>query len=104
MAKRKFDSIPDSWKLCEWDTAAPHVFPNSTKAATYLVRRHKAELIKCGAIFRIGRCIGMNGMGYGLFLARQSTGVEHYPIAANRHRLSAPSTDGGGAAEASVPS
>jgi hypothetical protein len=43
-------AIPHSWPVKRWP---PTVFPGDQAAARHLVRCHKAELTKCGALRRL---------------------------------------------------
>lgn len=81
MAKPKAASLPHSWLLSDWP---PGVAPNRVSAAKHLVRQHRAELIECGALCRIGRNLVMLGEGYAVFIARHMGRVDGYEIAPNR--------------------
>jgi hypothetical protein len=48
------------------------------------VRTHRAELIQCGALCRIGRNLTIIGEGYATFLACKMGRVADYEIAPNR--------------------
>jgi hypothetical protein len=78
--------MPHSWRLSDWPTG---VTPNRITAARHLIRTHRAELIACGALLRIGRDLTIIGEGYAMFLARKAKRVEGYEIAANRAKVSA---------------
>jgi hypothetical protein len=88
MSKSKVSSMPHSWRLADWPD---HVTPNKPGAAKHLVRAHRAELIACGALIRIGRDITILGEGFAQFLARQAKRVDNYIIAPNRDAESNPS-------------
>lgn len=62
------ERIPQSWALKRWDTEATHVHPGTAKRARKLVKRHRAALVKHGAIAKIGRDTIMIGAGYASFL------------------------------------
>lgn len=80
MAKPKAATLPHSWLVAEWP---PEVAPNRQTAAKNLVRTHRAELISCGALCRVGRNLTILGEGYATFLARKIGRVEGYEIAPN---------------------
>ena len=83
MAKPKVSPLPHSWLVSDWPL---DVAPNRASAAKHLVRTHRAELIECGALCRIGRNLTMIGEGYAIFLARKLGRVSGYEIAPNRDR------------------
>jgi hypothetical protein len=87
MSKSKVMPLPHSWLVSDWP---PHVAPNRINAGKQLVRAHRAELIQCGALTRIGRNLTILGEGYALFLARKMKRVEDYEIAPNRRPADAP--------------
>jgi hypothetical protein len=81
MLKTKVSPLPHSWLVSDWP---PHVSPNRCNAGRQLVRAHRAELIECGALVRIGRNLTIIGEGYAQFLARKAKRVQGYEIAPNR--------------------
>jgi hypothetical protein len=81
MSKPKVESLPHSWVASEWP---PDVSPNRQNAANHLIRKHREELIACGALVRIGRNLTVLGEGYAQFLARKAKRVADYEIAPNR--------------------
>jgi hypothetical protein len=81
MSKPKAAPLPHSWMVSDWP---PDVAPNRTSAAKHWVRIHKAELIECGALCRVGRNLTILGEGYATFLARKLGRVDGYDIAPNR--------------------
>ena len=64
--------------------SAHDVYPNSTKAAKYLIRVHKEELVLAGAIARVGKNIVVLGDRYEAWLQAKAADVMDYDIAANR--------------------
>jgi hypothetical protein len=81
MAKPRAASLPHSWAVSAWPA---HVFPNSQRAATYLVRTHRRELVRLRALERIGRNLVVFGSGFAEFLASQSGRVDGYVVPPNR--------------------
>jgi hypothetical protein len=81
MPKPKVAPMPQSWRLRDWP---PEVVPNSTSAAKHLIRTHREELRKHGALSRVGRDIIVIGEGYAAFLASKMKRVDNYSIAPNR--------------------
>jgi hypothetical protein len=81
MSKPKVVPLPHSWRLCAWP---PDVVPNSTSAAKHLIRTHREELRRFGALSRVGRDIIVIGEGYAAFLASKMSRVDNYLIAPNR--------------------
>jgi hypothetical protein len=75
--------LPHSWSLRDWP---PHVYPGRLSAARNLVRKHRAELIKCGALTRIDRRLTVLGAGFAVFLASKMAHVETYASPANFKR------------------
>jgi hypothetical protein len=80
-SKAAVSSLPHSWAASKWPD---HVFPNNQRAAMYLIRAHRAELLRHRALERIGRTLIVFGAGFSAFLASQSGRVEGYEIAPNR--------------------
>jgi hypothetical protein len=81
MSKAKVSPMPHSWMVSNWP---PDVAPNRTSAGRNLIRKHRHELIACGALVRIGRDLTMLGEGYAIFLARKASRAGHYKVARNR--------------------
>jgi hypothetical protein len=81
MSKPKAAPLPHSWLVADWPA---HVAPNRSNAAKHLVRTHRAELIECGALCRVGRNLTIIGEGYAVFMARKMGRVDGYEIAPNR--------------------
>ena len=78
-------ALPHSWSLRDWPEG---VYPGAARAR-YAVRAHRAELLACGALTRIGREIVVLGAGYSAWLAQQAGRVEGFEIAPNREERSA---------------
>jgi hypothetical protein len=81
MPKQKSEPLPHSWLVSDWP---PHVAPNRPNAGKHLVRTHRAELIECGALCRVGRNLTIIGEGFAVFMARKMGRVSGYAIAPNR--------------------
>ena len=78
MAKEKAEPVPHSWAVSEWDERAPHVFPSSKSKADYLIRSHMDELLREGALVRVGRERVMIRQPYSRWLAKQAARVVNY--------------------------
>jgi hypothetical protein len=81
MAKLNFELIPNSWALDDWPCG---IYPGKTSRARYTIRSHRDELIRAGALVRIGRDLVIMGAAYVSWLHKQSNQVDGYDIAPNR--------------------
>jgi hypothetical protein len=82
----KRSELPHSWAIDGWP---PTVFPNSVTKARYLIRVHRDELIRAGALCRIGRDLIVLGDGYARWLQKKAARVPDYSIAPNARERSA---------------
>lgn len=73
--------LPHSWDLEGWP---PSVFPGTTSRGRYIVRSHRDDLLKEGAIARVGREIVIFGARYARWLERRAADVPGYVPAPNR--------------------
>jgi hypothetical protein len=73
--------VPHSWPLSNWPSA---IYPNDKRAAKYLVRQHRLELLQAGALVRVGRELAVIGAPYVAWLAKKATCVPGYSVACNR--------------------
>lgn len=78
--------VPHSWDLEGWPST---VFPGSTSRARYIVRTHKDELLREGALARVGRELVVFGARYTRWLEKRATDVPGYVPAPNRGRQEA---------------
>ena len=78
-------TLPHSWGLHDWPAG---VWPGADRAR-YVLRAHRTELIRYGALTRIGRELVVLGAGYAQFLAAQTERVESYQIPPNMGREAA---------------
>jgi hypothetical protein len=74
-------NIPHSWSIKNWP---PSVYPNDSRRAEYLVREHGLELLRGGALVRIGRERVVIGAPYVKWMAKQAVRVPGYEIACHR--------------------
>jgi hypothetical protein len=81
MTKPKVSPLPHSWPVNQWPV---EVAPGRVSAGRNLVRKHKAELLRCGALTRVGRELVILGQGYAEFLALQMKRVQDFQIPPNR--------------------
>jgi hypothetical protein len=81
MAKLNFELIPNSWAIENWP---PGIYPNTPSRARYTVRANRDELVRAGALVRIGRDLVIMGAAYASWLHKQSNQVYGYEIAPNR--------------------
>lgn len=72
--------LPHSWTVQQWPVS---VFPCNAGKARYLVRVHRDELLKAGALVRIGRELVVFGEPFSRWLQRGASKVQNYRIAPN---------------------
>lgn len=77
------NSLPHSWPIADWPVA---VYPNDPKKARYIVRAHKDDLHRMGALVRVGRELVIIGGPYFKWLQRNAARVPDYECPANRPR------------------
>lgn len=75
-----------SWSIQTWPAS---VWPNDPVRARYLVRAQRDELMRAGALARVGRELVILGDRYGRWLQRQAANVPGYECPANRGRQTA---------------
>lgn len=73
--------LPHSWDLEGWPST---VFPGTTSRARYIVRTHRDELIREGALARVGRELVVFGARYVRWLEKRASEVPGYVPAPNR--------------------
>jgi hypothetical protein len=76
-------TVPHSWDLEGWPST---VFPGTTSRARYIIRTHKDELIREGALARVGRELVVFGGKYIRWLEKRASEVPGYVAAPNRER------------------
>jgi hypothetical protein len=81
--------VPHSWDLEGWP---PTVFPGSTSRARYIIRTHKTDLIREGALARVGRELVIFGARYARWLEKRAAEVPGYQPAPNLAARSAESS------------
>ncbi len=81
--KIKAVAVPHSWSFETWPAT---VYPGTTSRARYVVRAHRDELIREGALARVGKEIIILGDRYARWLQRHTADVPNYQIAANKPR------------------
>ena len=86
MPKKAATPIPHSWGIESWP---PDVFPHDPARARYLYRKHRDDLLKAGAVARVGRTVVVFGSRYTRWLERQASRVPDYEIAPNRDQPAA---------------
>lgn len=79
--------ISPSWSIESWPS---HVFPGTPQRARYVLRAHRAELITCGALARVGKELIVLGDRYQRWLERHTADVMGFDIAPNRARQEEP--------------
>jgi hypothetical protein len=72
--------LPHSWTVEQWPST---VFPNQTAKARYLLRVHRDDLLRAGAIARVGRELIIFGGPFDRWLKRGAANVQGYRIAPN---------------------
>ena len=76
-------ALPHSWTVASWPAT---VYPGDVGKAKYLIRVHKDELLKAGALARVGRELCVFGTQYERWLQRQAHRAPDYVSAANLTR------------------
>jgi hypothetical protein len=76
-------TLPHSWPISVWPA---DVYPNDRKKARYLVRSHKDELLREGALVRVGRELVIIGAPYSKWLQKKAAFVPDYVCPANAAR------------------
>jgi hypothetical protein len=66
---------PHSWELKTWPES---VWPHESKRAQWICRAYRKELIRAGAITRIGTTLVVLSRGYTSWLERNVEHVEDY--------------------------
>ena len=72
--------VPHSWPVSNWPA---EVWPNDTAKAHWMVRVHRNELVKMGALARAGRELIILGARYEKWLQRRVAEVLPYQSTAN---------------------
>ena len=75
--------ILHSWPISKWPA---DIYPNDSKKARHLVRSHKNELLREGALVRVGRELVAIGAPYSKWLQKKASRVPGYECPANRAR------------------
>ena len=74
-------ALQHSWSIEGWPAG---VFPGTPQKARYLIRRNYDELLRAGALSRVGKQIVVLGDRYGRWLQLHTCDVPNYQIAPNR--------------------
>jgi hypothetical protein len=80
-------AVPHSWDLEGWPST---VFPGTPSRARYIVRTHRDELMREGALARVGRELVIFGAKYARWLEKRAADVPGFVAAPNRERTPAP--------------
>lgn len=81
MANTNTSPLPHDWTFDNWPG---DVFPYTARRARHLVRQHQAELLRAGALTRVGRTLVILGAGFQKWLASQTPRVTDFDVPANR--------------------
>jgi hypothetical protein len=81
MANPNTNQLPHDWCFTNWPR---DVFPYTAQRARHLVRQHQPELVKLGALTRVGRTLVVLGAGYQKWLASNTPRVTDFDVPANR--------------------
>ena len=65
-------ALPHSWGFDSWPT---NTYPSTSERARYLFRFHKDELVRAGAVCRIGTKIVFLGAGYNSWMSGNTARV-----------------------------
>ena len=76
-------SFPHSWSLKDWP---PNIYPKSTEKGRYLARAYRDELIRDGALVRVGRELVIIGDRYVRWMQKKGSAVPGYQCPANKDR------------------
>ena len=71
---------PHSWRLADWP---PGVYPGSPERGKYITRKYRDELLKAGAVVRIGRELVYIGRPYDKWMKKKAAHVPGYQCNAN---------------------
>jgi hypothetical protein len=69
-----------SWAVASWPN---DVFPGNSDAGRQLIRKHRAALVKIGALTRVGKHLVVIGQEYTEWLLAQASRVSSFGIAPN---------------------
>lgn len=72
---------PHSWDIANWP---PPVWPHDPQRARYIVRAFRDDLLRAGAVARVGRELVIIGDRYTRWLQLQAANVPGYESNANR--------------------
>lgn len=87
MSKKVSAAIaPHSWAVTDWPT---QVYPHNASKGRYIVRAHRDDLLKAGALVRIGRDLVVLGAAYSRWLESQADRVNGFTIAPNAMQVQA---------------
>jgi hypothetical protein len=75
--------IPHSWSLSTWPAT---VWPHTVNKGRYQVRHNMDELLKAGALARVGRELIVLGERYARWLEKKTSNVPGYQIPPNSAR------------------
>ena len=75
-----------SWPLKNWPST---VYPNDPDRATYMVRANRDELVREGALVRVGRELVIIGDKYIRWMQKKGSAVPGYECPANKDRATA---------------
>lgn len=72
---------PHSWGIDSWPA---DVWPHTAARARYVIRSNKDDLVRAGALSRVGRELVILGERYSRWLERRTAHVCEYDCPANR--------------------
>lgn len=79
--KNPVQPAPHSWSVPDWPG---FIYPGNGSKGRYLIQTHRAELVRAGAIVRIGRDLVVMGAPYTRWLATKGHLVLGYEAPPNR--------------------
>ena len=79
-------TFPHSWCINEWPA---DVYPNKPERGRYVSRAHRDELIREGALVRVGRELVIIGEKYHRWLQKRAAHVPGYECPANKDKAAA---------------
>lgn len=73
--------VPHSWTPPDWPL---HVYPGTERKGRYIIQQHREELVRLGALTRVGRDLVVIGRPYAAWVQTQGHRVVGFEIAPNK--------------------
>jgi hypothetical protein len=72
---KPISDYPHSWDLSRWP---PEVWPGESNRGRWVVRSYRDELMRFGALSRVGKTLVVHGRGYTAWLNQRASHVASY--------------------------